>query len=197
MRPSLTAGLAVCAALAAMPALATPFHMQTFTNVAIGGRAYNVTFKDSAFNDLPSSEQAPTFTSLASALAALDAIVNYTGLPSYNTLASQAANPGNPYRSVIVPITSSYARNPGLGDFTSVYQGVGLNDVPSAADNYELDANVNYNFFVPASANANVFPGGLTIATFSVSTPAVIPEPASVALLAVGLFGIARLRRPA
>lgn len=197
MRSLLTSSLVVCAALAALPAVATPFHMQTFTNVAIADRAYNVTFKDMAFNDLPSSDQVPTFTTVASALEALNAIVNYAGSPSYSALASQASIPTNPYRSVIVPIRSSYARNPASGDFTSVYQGVGLDGVPSSADNYELDANINYNFYVPFADGATVFPGGLTIATFSVVTPAAVPEPASIALLAIGLFGIAQLRHRA
>lgn len=194
MRSLLYAGALACAVVAAIPAQATPFHLKTFMNVPIGTQRFDVLFTDSAFSALSATQRVPVFVTLADATAALNAIISYAGSPSYNDLVSQAIVPNNPYRSVVVPFTASFARNPSAGDFLSVYRGAGINDLPSMANGYQLEADVNYNFFVPET-NPTVFPGGLTIATFSASVPAEVPEPASIALLALGVLGAGLGRR--
>lgn len=180
MRNVLSAGLLLgLATVVAMPAAATPFHMQSLQNVVIAGTPYNVSFFDQAFLSLTAAQQSPAFTTEPAASAALSAIMS---APGYAALASAASAPQNSFTSVVVPFSAAFLRNSSPTDTAVVFRGLGSQGpAPVAgASNFELDANVNYNF------------AGITLATFEVVG---VPEPGSFAVLALGLFGLGWARR--
>lgn len=180
MRNVLSAGLLLgLTAVLAAPAAATPFHLQSLSNIVIAGTSYNVLFSDDAFLDLTAAQQAPTFITQSQASAALTAIMS---APGYAALVAVAAVPLNPFSSVVVPFSAAFSRNAFVGDTVMAFQGLGsTGPAPVAgAGNFELNANVDYNF------------AGITLATFEVMG---VPEPASFAMLALGLFGLGWARR--
>lgn len=182
MRKTLSAGLLLGAAtMLAPPVAATPFNSQSFSNVVIAGTSYTVSFFDLAFLNLTAAQQVPSFTTESEASAALSAIMS---APGYAALAALASNPTNSFTSVVVPFSAAFARNASPSDTAVVYRGLGaVAPAPVAgASNFELDANVNYDFN----------PAGITLATFAVVG---VPEPGSFAVLALGLFGLGWGRR--
>lgn len=179
MRNVLSAGLLLgLATVAATPVAATPFHLQSFSNVVIASSTYTVSFFDSAFLNLTATQQPPRFNTEAEASAALSAIMM---APGYAALANSASS-SNPFTSVVVPFSAAFARNASPSDTVVVFRGIGSQGpAPTAgASNFELDASVNYNF------------AGITLATFETVA---MPEPGSVAILAFGLFGLGWARR--
>ena len=179
MRAVLSTGLMLGLAALAFPAGATPFNNQTIPNLSIGGTAYSVTFFDKAFTKLTPAQQVPVFTTQAQASAALSAIM---ATPQYQTLLGQANMANRPdlfFRSAVVPFSGVFGR---AGDGFPVFLGLGsASPAPQpGASNFEVDANFDY------TSN------GLTLVTVQALA---VPEPASVAVLALGLFGLGWIRR--
>ena len=171
MRASLKAALFVGATMVtALPAVATPFAGQTIANLVIGGTAYNVTFFDAAFNAIPAAK--PTFLTSGTALTALNAI------RASSAYASISVSNATYFQGIVVPYSGNFLDGNGLQVFS------GIDQTNASATTY-VDANQIF-------SNTDYTTNGYTIATFSAVA---VPEPASFAVVAMGLFGLGWARR--
>ncbi len=174
MRKLLLAGLVAGAAMmAALPAGATPLGGQTISNVVIQGTTYTVTFFDAPFNTIPAAGNV-SFSDQAGSYAAIAAI---KGTAAY---ASLTAAPSTFWLGVVVPTSQTFSGNTGPTVFSGAVQTGPTTQVYQA----EIFSQQDYTA------------SGYTIATFSAAASTTsVPEPASIAMVAFGLFGVGWARR--
>ena len=189
MRSALLACVSAAVIALAAPAHATPLNGQTIKNVSIGGTTYHVTFVDESLSQVPQAFQFnfATFSGASSAITAIIATTQYMSLVApANTVV------GTYYSGFIVPYGTLLPPTLRLQEyFGAVYQAAS-----GKIDNFPLyyfptgDVNTTGDYTVvgyPMSVYA--LPAGTQFAQ--------VPEPASIAVVALGLFSVGALRRRA
>ena len=179
MRNLFLAGAALgLTALLAVPAEATVLGGKSLSNVIVGSQTYNVNFFDSALADTPLPQN--IFTTYADASSAITAVTSSSGYA--NLIATANTTTGTYYKGFIVAYTTNFGPAP------LQYNGARYStDTPTLGDfPFYYNASVNPN------TNGNYSVVGYAIAQFQ---PASVPEPASFAVVALGLFGLGWARR--
>ena len=177
MRNLLLATIALGGSVLAFPVLATPLNGKSISNVIVGGTSYTVNFFDSALAAVPPPQL--TFSTFTNANSAIAAVVSSS---AYTALIATANTPGvasTYYKGLIVPYTLPFGPAP-----TQYNAAVG-----ASASNADLS--LYYNSSSDPNTNGDYTTVGYSIAQFA----ATVPEPASIAVLALGLFGLGWARR--
>ena len=187
MRNLLLAGVSAFCVTAVAGAHATPMNGKMIRNVPIDAVAYNVTFLDESLSEVPSSFQF-TFDTFVHASDAIHAII---ATPDFANLTATAnTTPGTYYSGFIVsygtllPPTSRPREYRG-----AVYQAL-TNTIDDLPLYYFPTNNINTTGSYPVvgyAVTAYALPNGQQLAD--------LPEPASIAVVALGLFGVGALRR--
>lgn len=176
MRNLLLAGVVLGATAFSVPCLATPLAGKSISNLTINGSSYTVNFFDSALSAVPIPQNTfATFTVANSAIAAIVSSSSYaTLIASANTVA------GTYYKGLIVPYSLTYGPAP------LQYNGA----VGASASN----ANLPLYYSPSEDPNTN---GDYTVVGYAIAQviPTSVPEPASIAVVALGLFGLGWARR--
>lgn len=172
-------------------ASATPLAYKSISNVVVDGATYNVTFLDEALASMPTMFQF-TFDSFAHASDAVTAIIARPEFAAFLANANTVSIPTSYYRGFIVPYgglnpptanpqeynSAIYHPQTATIDQTTLYY-TSTNNIFTSGDY----TGVGY----PVTAFAQL--GGVQLAD--------LPEPASIAVVAFGLFAVGAMRRRA
>lgn len=189
MRNLLLASVSAGILAVALPANATPLNGRTIYNVPVAGTSYNITFVDASLSQMPQSFQF-TFADFNGASAAITAVI---ATPEYSTFVAPANTVnGTYYSGFIVPYGALLAPS----DRPQEYNGAVYQFNSGNIDNFHL-------YYYPTN-NVNTT-GDYTVVGYPVTAYALpsgqqfayVPEPASIAVVAFGLFGVGVLRRRA
>ena len=176
MRNLLLAGVALGVTAFSVPGLATPLAGKSISSLTVDGSTYTVNFFDSALSAVPIPQN--TFTTFVAANNAIAAIVSSS---SYTTLIATANTvQGTYYKGLIVPYSLTYGPAP------LQYNGA----VGASTSNGNLP--LYYSPSEDPNTNGDYTVVGYAIAQF---IPASVPEPASIAVVALGLFSLGWARR--
>jgi len=189
MRNLLLASLSAAILAIALPANATVLNGRTISNVLVAGTTYNISFVDTALSQMPQSFQF-NFADFGGASAAITAVIATADYKNF--IAPANTVDGTYYSGFIVPYGTLLSPTSRPQEYDgAVYQFKNGN-----VDNLPLyyyptnDVNTTGDYSVvgyPLTAYA--LPSGQQFAS--------LPEPASIAVVAFGLFGIGVLRRRA
>ena len=178
MRKTILAAAVVGFALSAVPASATALNGITLFNLAIDGSTYNVTFFDGSFNAAPTAGR-DVFTTGNQALSALSVI---TSNSTYIALAAPAGFAG----AIVADGPTKTGTDPNItGPVQVVDAAIQVRGaVPPVTLNQAVTTGTDYSAAF-----------GFTYAIFSKVSSTAVPEPASIAVVAFGLFGLGWARR--
>ena len=187
MRKLILASFAASCLAAAVPANATPLSNKTIHDVMIDGTSYNVTFIDASLSQVPQSFQF-TFPSFNVASDAIKAII---ATPDYATLVAPANTvAGTYYSGFIVPYGALLPPTTRPQEYNGARfkaDGSVIAQFPFFYYPTNNDLTTGDYTFVGYPVTAYALPDGQQLAD--------LPEPASIALVALGLFCIGFLRR--
>ena len=173
----------------ATPGAATPLANKTISNIVVEGTSYNITFFDAALSQVQSSFQF-TFQTFASASNAVVAIVNDAQFKALLTGANTIGNNETYYQGILVPYG---ALLPGTNPVE--YRGAKYSASTGQIQDLQF-------YYAPSSDPFTT--GDYTFVGFPVTAGSVmgqapadlaVPEPASIALVALALFGACVIRR--
>ncbi len=191
MRKILLAGVAVCFVGSAGSAGATPLAYKEIHNVLVDGLTYNVTFLDEALSTVPPSFQF-TFDTFAHAVDAVQAIVARPEYAAFIANANTVTVPTSYYIGFIVPYG-------GLNPPTTrpqEYNGARYVSQTGATTDTTFYYNPTTNIFTSGDYTGVGFPVTVYAQPSGVQL-ADLPEPASIAVVALGLFAVGAIRRRA
>ena len=188
MRNLLLAGVSAFLVSLATGAYASPMNGKTIHNVSIGGISYNVTFLDEALSNVPLAFQF-TFGTFDNASAAVNAIITNADFGALTTGSNTVD--GTYYSGFIVPYGALFSSTDnGLREYRGaryVQPGGPITDLPFYyGPTNNIDTTGDYSR-VGYPVTAYALPDGEQLAN--------LPEPASIAVVALGLFGVGVLRR--
>ena len=171
MRNLLLAGVALGVTAFSVPGLATPLAGKSISNLKVDGSTYIVNFFDSALAAVSIPQN--TFTTFSAARNGIAATV--LSISHRNLIASAHTVPGLYYKGLIVSYSLPYGPVP--------LQHNGAVVVSTS--------NANLPIFHPPIEDTNTN-GDYTVVSYAIARfiPAPVPEPASIAVVAFGLFGL-------
>ena len=173
----------------ALPANATPLNGKTIHDVLVGGVSYNITFEDASLSQMPQSYQ----FNFANFSGASDAITAVIATPEYATFVVPANTvDGTYYTGFIVPYGTLLAPTARPQEYKGAVYKINPGNITDLPLYYYPTSDVNTTgdyTVVGYPVTAYALPSGQQFAF--------VPEPASIAVIAFGLFGVGVLRRRA